>query len=132
VVEGQGIPLAAKVTAANVNDGTQLQAMVEAIEPIARPHGRPRQRPQKLHADLAYASQQNRAYLRQRGIQPRIARKGIESRTRLGRFRWVVERSQAWLADFRRLNVREERRPELHQAFLDLACALICWRFLQR
>jgi len=106
--------------------------MVEAIEPIPRPRGRPRQRPAKLHADKAYASRQNREYLRQRGIQSRIARKGIESRTRLGRFRWIVERSQAWLADFRRLNVRYERRPELHQAFLDLACALICWRFLQR
>jgi transposase len=132
VVDRQGIPLAARVTAANVNDGSMLEAMVDAVPPIQRSHGRPRRRPKKLHADKAYASRHNRTVLRLRHIRARIARPGIESRTRLGRFRWVVERTQAWLASFRRLDVRYERRPELYQAFLDLACSLICWRVLQR
>jgi transposase len=136
VVDGQGTPLAARVTAANVNDGTMLATMVDAVplikRPHGRPHGRPRRRPTKLHADKAYASRHNRRLLQRRHIKPRIARPGIESRTRLGRFRWVVERTQAWLAGFRRLDVRYERRPELYQAFLDLACSLICWRVLQR
>jgi transposase len=132
VVDGQGTPLAAQTTAANVNDGTMLEAMVDAVPPIKRRHGRPRRRPHKLHADKAYASRHNRRVLRQRHIQARIARPGIESRTRLGRFRWVVERTQAWLSRFRRLDVRHERRPELYQAFLELACSLICWHVLQR
>jgi transposase len=42
----------------------------------------------------------------------------------------VVERTFAWLHQFRRLPIRWERRPDLHEAFLSLACALICWRQL--
>jgi transposase len=45
--------------------------------------------------------------------------------------RWVVERTFAWLHQFRRLRIRCERRPELHQAFMHLACAFICQRFLR-
>jgi transposase len=45
--------------------------------------------------------------------------------------RWVVERTFAWLHQFRRLRIRWERRPELHQAFMHLACAFICQRFLR-
>jgi hypothetical protein len=48
--------------------------------------------------------------LRRRGICPRIARRGVESTTRLGRHRWKVERSLAWLLANRRLTVRYERR----------------------
>ena len=48
----------------------------------------------------------------------------------LGRERWVVERTFAWLHGFRRLRTRYERLPELHQAFLDLGCAVICLRML--
>jgi transposase len=129
-VERQGIPLADLLTAANVNDGTMLEPLLDAIEPIKRPRGRPRKRPDKLHADKAYESRENRGRLRKRGIGCRIARKGIESGERLGRFRWVAERTQAWLNGFRRLAVRYERDATIHQALLDLGCALICWRFL--
>jgi transposase len=130
--EGQGLPLADQITAANVNDGTMLETMVDAIPPIKRPRGRPRQRPDKLHADKAYESRANRACLRKRGIGDRIARKGIESSKRLGRHRWVIERTQAWLGGFRRLDVRYERDDAIHQAFLDLGCALICWHALEK
>ena len=64
--------------------------------------------------------------LRRRGITPRIARRGVESNTRLGRHRWKVERSLAWLLANRRLTIRYERRADILQAFLHLACALIC------
>lgn len=72
-----------------------------------------------------------RAFLRRRGIKARIARRGIESSQRLGKHRWVVERTLAWLNRFRRLTIRYERRADIHQAFLDLGCILICWNFLQ-
>ena len=71
-----------------------------------------------------------RRALRRRGIIPRIARRGIESRERLGRYRWVVERTLSWLNRFRRLKVRYERRADIHEAFLSLGCALVCWRVL--
>ena len=102
-----------------------------ADPPPTRP-GRPRQRPRKLHADKAYASRHNRRALRQRGIIPRIARPGVDSSQRLGRYRWVVERTLAWLARFRRLAIRYERRADIHLALLDLGCALICFRTLHR
>jgi len=61
----------------------------------------------------------------------RIARKGVEDKARLGRHRWVVERTLARLNHFRRLAIRYERREDVHQALLDLGCALICLRRLQ-
>jgi IS5 family transposase len=94
--------------------------------------GRPRKRPAKLHADKAYDSRRCRGECRARGITPRIARKGVETSARLGRHRWVVERTFAWLAQFRRLAVRYERRADIHLAFTKLAAALICLNQIRR
>ncbi|MBI4496661.1 MAG: IS5 family transposase [Chloroflexi bacterium] len=132
VVDGHGIPLAITLSAANVNDGPMLETTVDAIAPIRQWRGGRRRRPDQLHADKAYDSRRCRRALRARRIRPRIARKGVESSERLGRHRWVVERTLAWLNRFRRLTIRYERRADLHQAFLDLGCALLCWNFLQR
>ncbi len=132
MTERRGLPLAALTTAANVNEGTVLEDVVDRIEPIKRRRGRSRKRPAKLHADKAYDAAKHRRALRARGIVPRIARRGVESSQQLGRHRWVVERTFAWLHRFRRLRVRDERRAEMHQAFLDLGCALICFNHLRK
>ena len=68
VCDGGGLPLTAVVTAANVNDTTMFQALVEDIPPVRTPAGRRRTRPAKVHADKGYDSRANRAYLRRRGI----------------------------------------------------------------
>lgn len=131
VVDRQGLPLAVTVSGSNVHDSRMLEATVDAIPVVRQPHrqrGRPRQRPTKLHADKGYDYPRCRQALRRRGIIPRIARRGIDSSERLGRFRWVVERTLSWLNRFRRLKVRYERRADIHEAFLSLACALICWK----
>lgn len=94
--------------------------------------GRPRRRPRKLHADKAYDHRRCRQECRARGIAPRIARRGIESSQRLGKHRWVVERTFSWLNRFRRLTVRYERRVDLHLALTTLACAIICLRQIRR
>jgi transposase len=133
VVDRNGIPLAVRLSAANAHDSTQFLPLVDAIPPIIGPRGRPgrpRKRPAKLHADKAYDASALRHALRARGITPRIARRGIDSSERLGRHRWVVERSFAWLLGYRRLGVRYERRADLLQGLLHLACALLCLRFL--
>ncbi len=132
MVDRNGISLSVIHTAANVHDSKALEEAVDAIEPIRQPRGGPRKRPKKLHADKGYDFPRCRKALRKRGIVPRIARRGIESRERLGRHRWVVERTLSWLNRFRRLKVRYERRDDIHQAFLGLGCALICWRYVQR
>src|SRR5579872_3530948 len=99
---------------------------------IKRPRGRPKHRPAKLHADKAYDHVFCRAGCLIRGVVPRIARRGIESAVRLGRFRWVVERSFAWLHNYRRLATRYERRADIHRAFLSLGAALICFNSVAR
>ena len=121
------------LTAANVHDSRVLEEAVDAIEPIKGPRGRPgrrRKRPKKLHADKGYDFPRCRKALRKRGITPRTARRGIESSERLGRHRWVVERTLAWLAKYRRLTIRYERRNDIHEAFLHLGCSLICFNYL--
>ncbi len=60
------------------------------------------------------------------GIRPRIARRGVESSTRLGRQRWKVERALSWLSCFRRLQVRWDRDAGRWFAFVRVACALVC------
>jgi len=134
VVDGAGIPLAMRHTAANVHDSRMLEELVDAVVPIRQPKGgpgRPRKRPKKLYADKGYDFRRCRETLRQRGIKARISRHGIDTSERLGRHRWVVERTLAWLGRYRRLKVRYERRADIHQAFLSLGCALVCWNFLQ-
>jgi len=44
----------------------------------------------------------------------------------------VVERTFAWLNQFGRLRVRYEKRADMHEALLALACALLCWNILER
>lgn len=100
----------------------------DAVRPIKGLWGRPRKRPEKLHGDKGYDFACCCEACRKRGITPRIARRGIESSEKLGRYRWVVERTLAWLARYRRLTVCYERLAELHVAFLTLARALVCWK----
>jgi len=88
-------------------------------------------KPCSLQGDRGYDSERHRNELRRRGITPVLARRYQPHGSGLGRTRWVVERTLAWLHRFRRLNVRYERRPCVHEAFLTLACALVCWYFLK-
>lgn len=127
-----GIPLVVQLAAANQNETTLFPAMIDALPTLARKRGRPKWKPDKVHADKGYDSHKNRAYLESLNIKPRIARRGIESSEKLGKHRWVVERTFAWLHRFRRLRIRYERSDEIHKAFLLLGCALICCKALAR
>jgi transposase len=132
LTDADGIPLVATLTAANRPDITQLIDLVDAMPVIGGRPGRPCRKPAMVQGDRGYDSERHRAELRQRGIVPLIAyryRGGHGSG--LGRTRWVVERTIAWLHRFRRLAVRYERRPSIHEAFLSLGCALICWNYLR-
>jgi IS5 family transposase len=119
------------LTAANVHDSKVFEELIDALEPVKRlGRGRPRRRPEMLHADKGYDFPRCRKVLRKRGIAARIARRGVDSSEKLGRYRWVVERTHVWLNRFRRLVIRYERRLDIHEAFLQLAAALICLAFL--
>jgi transposase len=127
-----GLPISVVVSAANANDSTMFEAVLDDIPPIRMPSGRRRRRPAKVHADKAYDHRRCRTYLRRRGIRPRIARRMIESSARLGRHRWTIERTGAWLGGFRRLRIRYERSCERFYALVLLACSVICFNTLQQ
>ncbi|WP_323188053.1 IS5 family transposase [Streptomyces sp. NBC_01264] len=132
ICDGRGTPLKVITTAANVNDVTQTLALVDGIPPVAGRPGRPRRRPEALLGDKGYDSNPNRDELRKRRILPVISRKGSPNIKGMGKLRFVVEQTFALLHQFKRLAVRWERRTELHNAFVSLACSLICWRRLNK
>ena len=78
-----------------------LDDLVDAVTAVRQPAGQPRERPAKLHAHKAYNQHRCGRSLRRHGIRARIARKGIESSTRLGRHRNVIERTLEWLTRVR-------------------------------
>lgn len=105
--------------------------LLDAVPPVRGRVGRPLKRPRTLLADRGYDHDRYRREVRRRGITPQIARRGTPHGSGLGAQRWVVERTIAWLHGFRRLLVRYERRADMHQAFMALACCLICFRRLR-
>jgi transposase len=130
LTEANGVPLSAQVTAANVNDVTQLESLLAAVGPIRGRPGRPRRKPRRVQGDRGYDSQTVRDRLRAQGIASDLARRRTTHGSGLGQTRWVVERTIAWFHQFRRLRNRYERRDDIHEAFLHLACVLIAWRTL--
>ena len=130
--DATGLPLAVLVTGANVHDCKVFEELLDAVPPVKGRRGRPRKRPEKLHADKGYHFPFCRRALHRRRIKVRIARRGKDSSSRLGRRRWGIERTLAWLSSYRRLTVRYERRADIHEAFLQLACSLVCLGRLHR
>jgi transposase len=130
LVDGHGIPWAAQLTAANVNEVTQMVPLVEAVPPVGGKPGHPRSRPEELYGDRAFASQEKAQELGARGIEPFIPEQRAPHGSGLGVVRWVAERTVSWLHGFRRLRLRTDWRSEIQEAFLTLGCALICFRFL--
>ena len=131
ICDGQGVPLAIQLTGANRNDSQQALALVDAVPLLQGGRGRPRCRPDCVIGDRGYDAESIREGLRIRGISSKLAKRNTGHGSGLGQYRWVVERTFAWLNQFRRLRVRYEKRSDIHEAFLSLGCALICWRFLR-
>lgn len=89
-----------------------------------------------LYADRGYDHNVYCRQVRELGIRIRIrtliARRGTGHGSGLGKNRWVVEAAFALLRWFRRLRIRWEIRDDIHEAFLTLGCAIICWRRLKK
>jgi transposase len=130
VVDANGIPLSATVTAANVPDVNALLEVVDAIPPVAGKVGRPKQRPDEVYGDRAYDSAEHREELRDRSIEPKLAEQHTEHGSGLGVDRWVAERFFSWLHRFRKVRLRTDWHASTHHGLLKLACSLICLSFL--
>ncbi len=130
LTDRNGLPLALSVSGANLHDSQAFEPLIQGIPKIRSRRGPRRRRPAKRHTDKAYDIPGCHRALHERGIGDRIARRGIESSTRQGRHRWVIERTIAWLGGYRRLTIRYERHGHLFTSFLALAAALTCYKKL--
>jgi transposase len=130
-VDAQGIPLAGDSTPANVPEVNELLSLVDTAGPLDEA-GQPPRYPEEMYGDRAYDSEPHREELRQRGIDPKLAKRNTPHGSGLGVFRWVAERTISWLHGFRKLRLVTEKTQEMQFAFFHLALALICLRFLQR
>jgi transposase len=137
VVDGQGVPLGSQLVSASPGEVTLAESTLAQIQ-VPQKRGRPRQRPLRIIADRAYDSDPLRGRLLQRGmvlIAPH--RKGrrkpsLNDGRELRRYRkrWKVERTFAWLGNFRRLVVRYDYHIRSYEAFFHLACLIITLRHL--
>jgi len=132
ICDGRGVPLAVRLTGANRHDSKEALPLVDAIPSLQGERGRPRSRPDCVLGDRAYDAEAIRSGLRARHIVPVLGVRRTKHGSGLGQFRWVVERTFAWLNQFRRLRVRYDKRAEIHEAFLSLGCALICRHSLRK
>jgi transposase len=129
--DASGTPVATTLTGANRNDVTQLVPLVDKIPPIGGKVGAPLQKPEAAMADRGYDSDPHRQELSSRGIIPQIARRRTAHGSGLGIYRYVVEQTIALMHQFRRLRVRYDKRDDIHEAFMTIAEAIICWRRLR-
>ena len=130
LVDANGVPLAADATPANVPEIKELLPLVDSCGPRDEAE-EPRRRPDKVYGDRAYDSEPHREELRERGIDPELAKRNTASGSGVGVYRWVVERTISWLHGFRKLRLITEKTEEMKFAFFNLAQALICFRFLE-
>jgi IS5 family transposase len=93
----RGTPLASAVTAANTHDGAMLLPLLEKFPVIGGRRGRPRTRPLLVMADKAYHSAARVKALRARDVYPLLPERGRHQASGLGRLRWPIERSMAWI-----------------------------------
>src|SRR3954471_20284834 len=124
LTDAQGIPLAATVTAANVNEVTQVFQVLADLPPVGGKPGPKRQKPERLQGDRGYDSGPVRQLLRWLGITPVLAARYTENGSGLGVYRWFVERTISWLHSLGRLRRRLDRLTEIQEAFLELGCSI--------
>jgi transposase len=128
LVDGNGAPLALHSTGANASDQKLLETIIHKFPHVKGKSGRPKEHPEAALADRGYDSEANRLLLRWLGIEPFIAKRRTEHGSGLGRFRWVVERTNAWLKGFKRMRVRWDRLSIIQDAWNALAMSAICFR----
>jgi transposase len=93
LTDGQGVPLVLDVLPAHTPDANQAVPLVAAVPPRGGKPGHPRQRPDKVTGDRGFDDEAERQKLRDRGVDPELAKRRTPHGSGLGVFRWVVERT---------------------------------------
>jgi transposase len=131
--DAYGMPLGAVITAANVNDSTQTQAVLEALvvqppaadTPVAQPDTRdlPRSR-----ADGAYGNRPSKERAAAAGFRMQAPKRGKARQLGIGRIRCAVERCHAFLSQFGRIARRLDRSARRYLGWVQLAACVIFLR----
>ena len=131
LADGAGAPLGIHVEKASPAEVKLLEPTLDSV-PVRPRHGK-RSQPERLIGDRAYDSNPARVLLLRRHIEPIIlARSNNHAVThqdgrKLRRYkrRWIVERTNSWLQNFRRLVIRYENLSANFIALVHMACALV-------
>ena len=133
VVDGQGVPLGSTLASASPSEFKLAEETLETVKVPRNGRGRPKKRPLRLIADKGYDSDPLRKRLKGLKIDLIVPHRRNRKRPKMQdgrklrryRKRWIVERTFAWLGNYRRLLVRHERRIDIYRAFFHLACIMI-------
>ena len=115
---GDGVPVACAATAANVNDTLMFERLFLAAFVVMV-------RIRTVFADKGYDAEHHRELCRRFGAEPCIHKRGQSHRSGLGKRRWPVERSNAWVLENKRLALRYDRLGFIIQSLLQAACIFL-------
>jgi len=124
-VDGDGVPVACAATAANLNDTLVFERLFLAAFAVMA-------RIRTVFADKGYDAEHHRELCRAFGAEPHIHKRGQPHGSGLGKQRWPVERSNAWVLENKRLALRYDRLGFIVQALLQAACIFLVARRLAR
>jgi len=127
MVDRNGVPLAIRTAPANASDHTQILPIVLDFPHVGGKPGRPKELPDEVYTDRGYDSDDTCGLLAWLGVAPKIARRRTKHGSGLGKVRWVVERTIAWIKGLRRMRVRYDRLKIIQDAWNSLAAAVICF-----
>jgi transposase len=138
LADGNGTPMAVLTESASVHEVKLIEPLVKRVRIPRRGRGRPKTKSKRLIYDKAADSDPLRRRLKRRGtdlIAPHRAKR-VKQPTQDGRKlrryrrRWKIERTFAWIQNFRRLVVRYDRKIEMFDAYLQLGCTIIALKRL--
>jgi transposase len=138
VVDGRGVPVGAQLASAQISEQRLAESTLEQVKVPRSGRGRPRSRLRRVIADRGYDSDPLRSRLKRRGTEliapyrSNNRHRRFEDKRKLRRYRkrWKIERTNAWLQNFRRIQVRYDRILTVFQGFFHYACLLITLRHL--
>ena len=138
VVDGRGIPVGVQLASAQIAECRLAETTLQQVKVPRVGRGRPRTHLRRVIADRGYDSDTLRTRFKQRGTElivpyrKNIRNRRFEDKRKLRRYRkrWKIERTNAWLQNFRRIQVRYDRIFTVFQGFLHFACLLITLRHL--
>ena len=133
VVDGRGVPIGAQLASAQIAECRLAESTLRQVR-VPRPgRGRPRSDLRRVIADRGYDSNPLRTRFKRQGTElivpyrNNVRNRRFEDKRKLRRYRkrWKIERTNAWLQNFRRIQVRYDRILAVFQGFFHYACLLI-------